>query len=283
MLFWIGVLVVAAALSGVLSVLLRKANKAADPLSLAVYFNVFTALAYVPLLLLETPTIPAAQWPLVIASALVWFAINAITFYAYKQMDITLMHPIKKMSVLFVTALSVLVLGEALSTGLAAGTVLLFIGLVALSWNRERWSKAAWQGVGLTLVSTVLVSVAVLIDKINITAGVSPALYGLLLYLVPGIAFGVISLTRRKLLVKTTRSHLRELVALGAISAVYYWLNLTAYKVVALSVAYPILQLSVIFSMIIAYYWLHEKQDFRNRMIGAATIIAGAILVTLAA
>ena len=115
MLFWIGAIIIAAMMSGVTNVLLRKANKESDPFSVAVYFNAFIAAAYVPLLLLEEMSLPPEQVPFVLLSAGIWFVINIITFYAFKHTEITLMKPIMKLNVLFVAALSFLVLGEQLS------------------------------------------------------------------------------------------------------------------------------------------------------------------------
>ncbi len=283
MMFWVGALLFAALLSGISNVLVRKASKNADPLSLAVYFNVFTVLAFLPLLLLEKAVLPVEQWPFILASAGIWFIINCVTFHAFKHTDITLMRPIMKTNVLFVALLSVVFLSEQLSTLTLLGTLIIFVGMIALSWNRKQWDKMTWKGVGLTLIGAVGVALTAVLDKFNIMSNVSPALYGMLLYLIPGIGFGIMAMGRKKELMKTTRAHWRILAVIGAVGAVYYWIVLNIYKTIELNIAYPALQVSVIFSMIIAYLWLKEKTDFRNRMIGAAAIIVGAVLVTLGA
>ncbi len=283
MIFWIGALTLSAMMMGVLNVLLRKVNKLSDPLSIAVYFNMFTALGFAVLLLFEDFSLPLEQVPFVLASAAIWFVINVLTFYAYKHTDLTLMRPIQKTNVLFVALMSVLVLGESLSPLTIAGTIIIFLGMVAVSWNRKLWDNMTWKGVGLSLAGAILIGLTAVIDKFNMVSDVSPAVYGIMLYLLPGIVFAAIAMTRKKELVKSTKTHWKDLAIVGAIGAVYFWIILNAYKVVELSIAYPVLQLSVLFTMALAYYVLKEKVDFRNRLIGAVMIVIGAILVTLGA
>jgi drug/metabolite transporter (DMT)-like permease len=282
---WLYAVLLATLIGGLGKVVHRKVAKAEDVPSYSFLFTLVAGLSFVPLLFLEETVLPTGLgWITVLAAAFLWFIINITGFNAAKYTEVSLKAPLNNLKVLFLFVLAIVFLQEAVTVQKVAGTLLVFLGSVVLTWEKGSFRQLKEKGVQLTVLTAFLTAIVTMLDKYNITIGISRNFYGLAMYLVPCFLHGLRVTNRKHQMQRIIRNQGKTILFIGVIyGVIYYYLYLFAYsfKEAEISIIFPITQLGMLVALALGYVWLGEKTDLKKRIAASAVMIAGAILVTI--
>jgi drug/metabolite transporter (DMT)-like permease len=232
-------------------------------------------------------------WLMVVATGAIHGVYAWSLTRAYEKGDLTLVYPISRSTPAFVPFLAVPLLGERVSLAGGFGIALVMIGMWMVSTN------ARLAGLNLvtpelrfayvTLAATVAYS---LVDKramalldANPWQGPAPravAYYALLC--VSYLPFFFV-FSRRRLqlgsLKATARARPLAIVSVVIASFVSYTLILQALRTAPVSYVVATRQLSVVFAVALALFWLRERPS-RARIVGALLTVVGVATIGLA-
>jgi drug/metabolite transporter (DMT)-like permease len=210
---------------------------------------------------------------------------------AYKHGDLSLVYPIARgLGLVLIPVIGVTVLRESVSPLAVLGIVSIFIGVVAIGsssgsglriWLKPR-TLIADRGVIFAVMTGILIATYSTLDKRGVDH-VEPVFYMFTLSL--GGSLGILPIIGRTYtkLDFTTEIRSRWKIGLlgGALQFTAYGLVLTAFRLAPVSYIGPFRELGIVFGVLMAVLILKESVT-RNRVIGAAAIGGGALIVALA-
>jgi drug/metabolite transporter (DMT)-like permease len=236
-----------------------------------------TAVAF-PLLFAFAPPAPAS-WPYIAASVSVHIAYYATLAGAYRAGDLSHGYPIMRGSAPLLVALAgATVFGEPLSTGGWCGVILICIGVLSLGIAGGGASRraTAW-----ALANAAIIAVYTLVDGTGVRASGGAERYIVWLFFFMGLPFGLIVLAlRRGELLRHAAQHWWRGVAGAVLSGMSYGIALWAMTRAPVAVVAALRETSVIFGALIGA-WLLKEGHFRERIWGAAAVLAGLIALKL--
>jgi len=228
---------------------------------------------------------PLAAWPwLVLSTALNTVAVRAL-LQAYRTGDFGTVYPVARaVSVLAVAAVAPLAMGDALSTALTAGVVLVALALAGLAWDARRAGSRALQAstLGWTLLAGAFIGGNVLSDAQAVRLTGSALQYGFAVSLVNTLAMGGVGWVQHREAAPWTLliRHARVAVPAAAVSSVSYMLILWAYRHAPVPQASALRDTSAFFAMLIGVVWLKERLNARRAaLLGVA--LAGVVCLRL--
>lgn len=281
---WLVLVLTSVLLSGAGSAINRYILRDEHVISYGFVFTFISSVFFLPLMLTEEVVLPQTTeaWFTVFAAGVLWWVINIIGFSGVSKIDATLSKPLASTKILIVFVLSVLLLGETATAERIVGTILVMAGTIVITWKRTWFSHFRNEGVQLVLATAAITAVVNLLDKYNM-AFVSANFYGFLMYFIPSVLLGLMTLSRVSELKRTVKSKWKAILVVTLCYGVAYYFILNAYTAADVNVIYPLLQLATLVTMGIAYFWLGEKVEFGQRVAGATLMIIGAALVTIGA
>ena len=132
----------------------------------------------------------------------------------------------------------------------------------------------------LTLITALLSALVAIIDK-KATVYFSAGMYGAIVYLIPALFLGIYVLTRkRKDAASIMRTKSRWLSIVVACGFVFYFFQLLAFKAADVSIVYPVLRMSTLFTVLGGIIFLGERESVIRKLTATLIIIAGVILVS---
>ena len=203
--------------------------------------------------------------------------------------DLSLAYPIARgFGPGVVPVLAVLLLGESVSAIGWVGIASIVIGIYTMSWwgQLRQFTTVATlvanlPGLGYALLTGLCIALYTIIDKRGV-AHVSPFLY---LYLMTcGVAIGwapyIIRNYGRSGIVGEWRNSWWSVVAASALLFLAYGLVLTALRITDVSYVAPLREVGSLFALLLGALVLKERVA-RGRVVGAALIFGGVILITV--
>lgn len=276
---WLIYALAAAILNGIKIAIHRHVMKTESPYAYALFENIIAAIIFLPIFLIyfKAPS-TFFPWALVLLSSIAWASIMPLVYYSHKYTEASLRAPINQIGVLFVFLLSMILLSEVLTIEKTIGTLLMLIGLIILSYHKEKiMGNLADKGVQLTLLSTFLVSLALIIDKKAI-AYFPAEMYVFLVYFFPALFLTLFIKKRINQTKKLLKNKWPYAITVGILST-YYLFALKSYKLADISLVYPILRLSTLITMLIGFGFYKERKEILKRIIGAIIMIMGAAFI----
>jgi uncharacterized membrane protein len=146
-------------------------------------FNLVTAVFFL-LLFVRGITIPTSlhAWVLALFAGFLWAVIALVGFKSYELTPVSLRDPLARTDVLFLLLFSSLFLQESITKFKLVGILLIFLGLVILTWQKGKFFKRlSHLGVQLTLLSAILDGLVAVVDKSAVVFFL-PVFYGFLMY-----------------------------------------------------------------------------------------------------
>jgi drug/metabolite transporter (DMT)-like permease len=240
--------------------------------------------AFAPLLLLG-PALPAAVWPLLVASALVEAVYFVVLTWAYQIGDFSLVYPLARgtaPALLLVWTLLFLPAERPTAGGLV-GVGLLVLGLLLVG-GRGWWARRAAEGPALlaALATALCISVYTAIDGAAMhLAAPLPYLVALLGLTAVFTAPAVLLRYGGRALAAEWRASWRTILLGGVLGLLTYALVLQAYALAPVSYAGALREVSVVFGALAGWRWLGEGFG-PSRTAGAVVIFAGILVIALA-
>jgi drug/metabolite transporter (DMT)-like permease len=258
---------------------LLKSAPGGDPLldtAAVVAGSAVCGLAVLPFVALPDPT----AWKFAAASALVHFAYYVTLAQAYRTGDLSFAYPLMRGTApLLVALLGIVFLREWPSLQVAAGILLICLGIVGIAFarrGRHTAAAAVW-----ALANAAIIAVYTLIDGAGARASGNAWSYVAWLTFLEGLPFlGWIFARRgRPATAYLARGWRRGLVG-GAGSVAAYGIVLWAMTRAPVAAVAALRETSVLFAALIGALWLKEGFGLR-RMAGAASVVLGVAALKL--
>jgi transporter family protein len=272
---------VLASLSRILQrVLLKERNS--DPFAFAFVFQLLVSLLFV-FYTLVTHTLAFPQMSALILNliimAILYGLMNIFLTNAFKLAEASEASIIFASSTLWSVLSAVLLLGERLTVQKMIGVFLILGGLVAVNYTKSKWSLN--KGHLFALLAAICFGFAFTNDAFIISHFKSTASYILLSFVLSSFAI----LLFRPGLTKHISYYVKpaiipKLLFCGVFYAGAVFAIFEAYKRGGpVSVISPISESSLILTVTISYFFLKEKNNLINKIVGTAFVFGGILLL----
>lgn len=252
-----------------------------DTISYAFIWHILSSLFFLPLFFIEFQLpIIHYSWILVIISSILWALVAFTGFKAYAHLEVSTKSPIGRSKLFFVLLFSVIFLKESLTIEKLIGTILIFVGIIIITYKRKiGFSKLKERGVLLTLLSAFLMSIVLLIDKYA-TSYFNPGMYSFLVYFLPAIVLFPFVINKKNEMKSIIKNRFSATIGAVLLGAAYYYLLLRAFRLTEASIAVPIVELGTLVAVFGGIIFLKEREDISKKLIAAVIVILGVILVS---
>lgn len=280
------ILAFGAALFNSLSDIFRKKSvHVAPPVLVAWAWPTFGLIFLLPVLFFGVPELDRYFWIALVVSG----SINTVAFSLYvkalQDTDLSLALPLLTFTPLFLLITSPLILGEIPHVLGLFGVLLIVIGSYVLSIRELKYGYFApfaallkRKGSRYMLLVAFLWSISLNFDKMGVQHS-SPLFWGLAI-----TVFLVFTLTllvlRSDVSFKQSKPCLHLFFFMGLFYALTMFVQNYALTLVLVSYVISIKRLSVLFGVLWGKLIFHEV-GFRERLLGAVIMLAGAVLITL--
>ncbi|MCB1219685.1 MAG: EamA family transporter [Planctomycetales bacterium] len=249
---------------------------------LAFLINGFWQLPYVAYCF-WTGELSWSAWPWMLATTIAHSGYIYLLSESYRLGDYSLAYPISRgLGVALVPIAGLLLLKEELSAGGAAGVGLVIAGILftglSSTVGRQKASLAAVlaaSGTGLFVASYNLVD-----KQAMLATGIHPLPWISLMMVSQTLALLPLALGRRDSVRTELKQNLRSVLFCAAGTFGGYLLVLFAFRLAPTAYVVASRESSIVFSVLIGYLLLGERQ-FKRRLSGALAIIAGVALIAL--
>lgn len=224
-------------------------------------------------------------WAL-LASSIIQLVVILLYFKAIKRSEISLTVPLITLTPLFMLITSPIMVGEFPSALGIFGITLIVVGtyLSNLSGRKNIFgpfiSLIKNQGSRYMLLVAFLWSITANIDKIGVEE-TSPIYWAftkdflILFYLLP------ILLSKSNKPFRQIRKRLKGLIAVGVFKTTSVVTQMIALQYILVAYVISIKRASSVFIILFAFFYLNEKKNFKNRLMGIIIIMAGLGIIAV--
>lgn len=230
-------------------------------------------------LVAAVPPPAAAAWPYIAASTVVHIGYYATLAAAYRAGDLSHGYPIMRGTAPLFTAIGTwLALGESLSAGATMGVLLICAGVLSLGMAGGGASR---QATGWALLNALIIAIYTLADGAGVRVSGDALGYVVWLFVVHGLPFslGVLAVKRGTFL-RHAAKNWRRGFASALLSGLSYGIALWAMTRAPVAIIAALRETSVIFAALIGA-WLLNEGHLKQRLVGAAAVLAGVIALKL--
>jgi drug/metabolite transporter (DMT)-like permease len=217
-----------------------------------------------------------------------WLGASIAVHHAYKIMlvrsyqfgDISAVFPIARGTAPVVVAIvSLVYLGERLTSEQLGGIILISVGVAAMSLVSIRDHPTTMRGMFFAAATGLTTAAYTLIDAHGARLSGSPIAYVCWIYVADGILFPLIALFwRRAEIGQFLRIHWWRGVGAGVLSIASYGAVVWAMTLGAIGVIAALREASVLFATLIGVWYLRERVG-AARLLSSGTILLGILLV----
>lgn len=284
---WIALALLTAVCTALRDVASKHATARADPVVIALGMAAVPAVALGAAAAVQGMPAPGPGfWP-----ALVWSGgINAIAtpliVLALKRSDLSLVAPVTSLTPLFMIGTGAVVLGEVPGPVGIAGVSVIVAGAYLLSVSEVHAGVlepfrvlVRDPGARVMLVVAFLYSISAAYDKVGTVAS-SPLLWGAAIHAVTAAALLPLALWRRRR-APGSRGAAPAILAAGVFTAIGAAAQMTALLLTLAAFVIAVKRTSTLFGVLLGHSLFREAR-VTQRLLGAAVMLAGFVVVTLA-
>ena len=236
-------------------------------------------LAVAAIIILPAPTIDCI--PYIIASSIVHQGYQWYLLSSYQVGDLTKVYPIARgFGPLVATIISILVLGLVLKSLIILSILLICIGIMILGlFDRE---NKDFKVLKLSLTTGFFIGLYSLIDGYGARVSLSPIVYMSWAFLLSATLFPIVlKLKNHKNIFKNVFSNGKQIFWIGGtISYIIYVIVVWAFTKAPIPMVGALRETSIIFSILIGYFFLKEKITI-TKIISIFLIVIGVIGIKL--
>ena len=236
-------------------------------------------LAIIAIILLPAPTIDCV--PYIIASAVVHQGYQWYLLSSYQIGDLTKVYPIARgFGPLVATTISLIFLGLVLKSLIILSILLICIGIMILGFfDRENKNFKVLQ---LSLTTGFFIGLYSLIDGYGARASLSPIVYMSWAFLLSATLFPIVlKLKNHKNIFQNVFSSGKQIFWIGGtISYIIYVIVVWAFTKAPIPMVGALRETSIIFSILIGYFFLKEKIT-ATKIISIFLIVIGVLGIKL--
>ena len=236
-------------------------------------------LAVIAIIILPAPTIDCI--PYIIASSIVHQGYQWYLLSSYQVGDLTKVYPIARgFGPLVATIISILVLGLVLKSLVILSILLICIGIMILGlFDRE---NKDFKVLKLSLTTGFFIGLYSLIDGYGARVSLSPIVYMSWAFLLSATLFPIVlKLKNHKNIFKNVFREGKQIFWIGGtISYIIYVIVVWAFTKAPIPMVGALRETSIIFSILIGYFFLKEKITI-TKIISIFLIVIGVIGIKL--
>ena len=236
-------------------------------------------LAVIAIIILPAPTIDCI--PYIIASSIVHQGYQWYLLSSYQVGDLTKVYPIARgFGPLVATIISILVLGLVLKSLIILSILLICIGIMILGlFDRE---NKDFKVLKLSLITGFFIGLYSLIDGYGARVSLSPIVYMSWAFLLSATLFPIVlKLKNHKNIFKNVFREGKQIFWIGGtISYIIYVMVVWAFTKAPIPMVGALRETSIIFSILIGYFFLKEKIT-TTKIISIFLIVIGVIGIKL--
>jgi len=265
------------------NVLLKYVLKYGDWVAYMVVYQVFGAVIALALTQTESVIVPQSLfgWGVVLLSCVLWFCCAICMYKAFTLEDLTQLAAIYPLRGLAVFIVAALVLGESVTFVKTIGILVICVGTIIVSTEKGMMMKLKSRGVQLAILAAGIIGLVRTVDKFAISSGIiSPAFHGVFTWGVPAVLVVLVFHPSTKSIRKMASRNGWKLFATAVFMELSFFFTLMLYSTVEASIVQNLTMLGILGTMVAGYFWLGEKTNIRNRIIGGCVMIVGAALLT---
>jgi phosphonate utilization associated putative membrane protein len=226
------------------------------------------------------PLPATASWPYMAVSATIHFGYYLTLAQAYRTGDLSFAYPLMRGTApLIVALLGVAFLGELPTALMAAGILLISVGIVSIAFVQHRShprAAAYW-----AFANAAIIAAYTLVDARGVRASGNAAGYVSWLIFLEGLPFLLWVLRRRgRAAVQYVRSSAARGLIGGACSLAAYGIVLWAMTRAPVAAVAALRETSVLFAALMGSLWLKERFGF-PRLAGAVSVVLGIAALKL--
>lgn len=277
---WLIYAIMASTVSGIGSVFHRVIMVEEDTLSYACILSLVGALFYIPFLIKEF-ALPSEllPWAIVLLASVVWTATAYYDLESVTHSPISIKKPFDQIRMIFVLFLSVILLSDALTTNKLVGTLVMFIGLITLTYQRKGFfSRLREKSVVLLLVASLLYAIVSIIDKYALNF-FTEGTYGFVVFLIPGLLFIPFLRKKKAEYKQLMRNRWKMIFVAGLFAVLSYYFRLKALALADASLVFPITRMGILISVFSGIIFLKERKHVWRKVIASVIIIVGASIL----
>lgn len=241
------------------------------------FHNLFGALVVLPLIFFDyrLPSSPLS-WVFLFTATISSIAGDLFYFKSIAIEEMSVLTLVARLRLVIVFIFGALLFKEAITLTKILAMVLVFLGSVIVAYQRQkmRFSK----GAVLMFVSNIFLAAMFIIDK-KVVQEISVPLYNFINFIFSGSFFIFLSL-KSGFSKKSFNS--QNLIFAGGAGALLSLASLSrryAYRFGQISVATPLLNLSVVFTVITGILFLNEKDRIWQKLAGLCLVLFGSLLL----
>jgi drug/metabolite transporter (DMT)-like permease len=211
----------------------------------------------------------------------------AILLYAHaiQRSPLSLTIPFLSLTPVFTMPASYLLIGEVPGPAGAAGVVLIAVGAYVLNiqarhtgWLGPIRAIAREPGSRMMIAVALIYSVTSALGKIAVLHS-GPIFYGAVSSASLAVLVGMVAMRRQRNAWGELRDNARPFLLLGLLYVAMATCHFKAVEIAPVAYMIALKRTSILFSVLLGWIFFHEA-EFRDRLLGAALMVAGAVLIT---
>lgn len=214
---------------------------------------------------------------LILIASCIFYAISDIyDTKARKHLEVSVMSIMSQLTTVFLISIGFTAFGESFEMKKALGALLILCGNVLLFYKKGSLTLNKYTTIAL--ISIVTVAIAISID-IGISDQFNLPIYIAITYFLPAVITVFAKRISRSDITKEFNSPARKYFLITGISwaaAIYF--SLRAFQFGEVTTIVPLQGTSVFLNVVIAYFFLHERENISKKLIAAILVILGIIL-----
>lgn len=263
----------------------KKTLNALDTYGVTILSNTLSALVLLPYALYKLPEIlalPASTLFQTLTLGVLWamsvWSMNAsiaLNDFSFKEV-------IRQSRVMFVVLGGVLLLGETITALDMVGIGAIILSAIIVSWKKASLrDHLTSKPILLAWLSSLLIAIATLLEK-QLLMEVEVFTYACFAFALPSLFLSLfLTQKRRSAIGVLFRHHKMEIVLFSSFLFIAYMSSLFAYKLLPISIAYPLIQSATVFAVIIGTALFENNHHWKRKAFAAFIAILGVVLIQL--
>lgn len=228
--------------------------------------------------------IPAAEsWPYALASGILHTGYNLFLARSYRTADLSQVYPIARGTAPLMTlAGSWAFANESVTLLISVGVLILVLGIWMTAVAKDKAIRMDGLTLFFALGTSVFIAAYTIVDGLGGRASGSPSAYAGLVFALDAVFLLVTGIgLRGPGIIRTVAPFWKSGVLGAALSASAYWIVIWAMAHAPIAAVAALRETSILFVIAMSVAVLKERVT-RGRILGAALIVAGAVVLRLA-
>ncbi len=239
-----------------------------------------------PFIFISIPSLGSQYWIALLTDGTLNVIATILQLKAIKSSDLSLTIPLLAFTPLFLLIMSPIILGQFPTLLGVIGVIFIVLGSYVLNIQRRNAGYLApfkamveQHGPKLMLIAAFILSITSSIDKIGVLNS-SPLFWAVSVHTFTSVTLAPIIIRELNHHLKLTEMDIRLLFAVGLFSALAIVTQYIAITSLLVPYVIAIKRTSTIMSVLFGYLIFKEK-GIKDRLLGAAIMVLGVILITL--